>query len=37
MNHHQIAVEALQLFFVGLDLHLSGLLLLLLLVHGNLL
>src|SRR5580765_5801935 len=35
MNHHQIAVEALQLFFVGLDLHLSELLLLL--VHGNLL
>ncbi len=37
MNHHKIAVNALQLFFVGLDLHLAGLRLRRFLVHADLL
>jgi hypothetical protein len=34
LEHYQIAVEALQFFFVGLDLHLARLRLRLLLVHA---
>jgi hypothetical protein len=37
MNHHQVAVKALQFFFVGFNLHLPRLWLLLFFVHALLL